>query len=240
MVKPDSWTATASVSHWGGAAGPPPPGGGGPLPGLDNGNMSPGEIQRLFDATRDADYAAIAEEARALATTLSGTVSTDVRAEAKAQLVRLKARHAQIFALDFFGADGREAVDGLIAGLEAVLAEDVMQEQSKEPASRHTGFEDLKGCAWVTRQGVHVDRIACAWLIRRFLDSKARFRFVDPQETPRARDPVQVPRGPADLEARAEAVKAYRVVSLERPASATTAARNVSSAPGAPARAART
>jgi hypothetical protein len=30
----------------------------------------------------------------------------------------------------------------------------------------------------VTRSGVHVDRIASAWLIRRFIDPKARFRFV--------------------------------------------------------------
>ena len=29
---------------------PPPPRGGGPLPGLDNGDMTPGEIQKLFDA----------------------------------------------------------------------------------------------------------------------------------------------------------------------------------------------
>ena len=35
---------------------------------------------------------------------------------------------------------------------------------------------------WVTRQGVHVDRIACAWLIRRFLDPEARFGFVAPRD----------------------------------------------------------
>jgi hypothetical protein len=33
------------------------------------------------------------------------------------------------------------------------------------------------GRTWVTRQGVHVDRIASAWLIRRFIDKKARFKF---------------------------------------------------------------
>lgn len=143
--------------------------------------LSDGDVRALFDAARDADYAAIAEEARALTATLSGIVSTDARTEAKAQLVRLKTRHAQIVALDFFGADGREAVDGLIAGLEAAFVEDVMQEQSKEPASKHTGFEDLKGHAWVTRQGVHVDRIACAWLIRRFIDERATFKFVPPR-----------------------------------------------------------
>src|SRR5690606_8437800 len=36
----------------------------------------------------------------------------------------------------------------------------------------------LKNRVWVTRRGVHVDRIASAWLIRRFIDPKARFKFV--------------------------------------------------------------
>jgi hypothetical protein len=34
------------------------------------------------------------------------------------------------------------------------------------------------GRTWVTRQGVHVDRIACSWLIRRFIDSDAVIHFV--------------------------------------------------------------
>ena len=34
------------------------------------------------------------------------------------------------------------------------------------------------GRTWVTRQNVHVDRIASAWLIRRFIDVEARFKFV--------------------------------------------------------------
>jgi hypothetical protein len=38
---------------------------------------------------------------------------------------------------------------------------------------------------WATRTGVHVDRAACAWLIRRFLDPAAEFVFVaDPDEVP--------------------------------------------------------
>ena len=32
----------------------------------------------------------------------------------------------------------------------------------------------------MTRRGVQVDRIASAWLIRRFIDHRARFRFVEP------------------------------------------------------------
>jgi hypothetical protein len=38
---------------------------------------------------------------------------------------------------------------------------------------------------WATRAGIHVDRTACAWLIRRFVDPEAEFVFVDdPDEVP--------------------------------------------------------
>ena len=38
---------------------------------------------------------------------------------------------------------------------------------------------------WATRAGVHVDRAACAWLLRRFVDPDAEFVFVDdPDEVP--------------------------------------------------------
>ena len=38
---------------------------------------------------------------------------------------------------------------------------------------------------WATRPGVHIDRAACAWLIRRFLDADAQFLFVsDPEDVP--------------------------------------------------------
>jgi len=38
---------------------------------------------------------------------------------------------------------------------------------------------------WATRSGPHVDRTACAWLIRRFVDPEAEFVFVDdPDEVP--------------------------------------------------------
>jgi hypothetical protein len=43
------------------------------------------------------------------------------------------------------------------------------------------GLADLKGRTWVTRTGVHVDRIGSAWLIRRFIDPQAGFKFVAPK-----------------------------------------------------------
>jgi hypothetical protein len=46
---------------------------------------------------------------------------------------------------------------------------------------------------WATRAGVHVDRAACAWLIRRFIDPDARFVFLDnPAEVPADATPFDI------------------------------------------------
>jgi hypothetical protein len=44
--------------------------------------------------------------------------------------------------------------------------------------STSTSVPSVRGATWVTRTDVHVDRIASAWLIRRFIDPEARFKFV--------------------------------------------------------------
>src|SRR5262249_7751753 len=65
-------------------------------------------------------------------------------------------------------------------GIESRL-EDDMPGAAQTTSSARQGLADLQGRTWVTRQGVHVDRIACAWLIRRFIDPGARFKFVPPR-----------------------------------------------------------
>mgnify|MGYP001124496267 CR=1 FL=1 len=41
---------------------------------------------------------------------------------------------------------------------------------------------------WVTRENVHVDRVACPWLIKRFVDPQAEFLFVPPEKVPEVVD----------------------------------------------------
>src|SRR5262245_15534395 len=139
------------------------------------------EVRSLFDSARDADYEALAKEARPLMKRLAKAASSETLAEAKAQLARLKARLAQIVAIDFFGANGRETADGLLAGIEAKIAEGEPPDTPEAPAPAAKDVDDLQGRVWVTRQGVHIDRIASAWLIRNFIDPRARFKFVPPR-----------------------------------------------------------
>jgi hypothetical protein len=139
--------------------------------------LSDAQVRALFDAARDADYEAIADEIRSLAKALDVDGGVEKQAEVRAQLRRLRKRLAEIVTIDFFAANGRVSVEGLIAGLEAEVAEKNTMKAEDTRAAIET-IADLKGRTWVTRHGVHVDRIACSWLIRRFIDADAVFRFV--------------------------------------------------------------
>ena|SRR5690242_5692503 len=133
------------------------------------------ELEAMFQAARDADYQAIAEEARALAASLNKPKrGKEPMPDAQNTVRRLRKRLAATFALDFFSASGRETADGLVSAIEARLTATLPVPESLAPAAT----EAFTGRTWVTRQGVHVDRIACAWLIRRFIDTDATFKFV--------------------------------------------------------------
>jgi hypothetical protein len=138
--------------------------------------LSDEELRALFDRARDADYAEVVKHARALAKPRRNAKSETV-AERRAQVARLRKRLAEIVAVDFFGAIGRETAEALVRSLEARLNEDesVMDKAMVEPAN---ALGTLHNRTWVTRRGVYADRIASAWLIRRFIDPEARFKFV--------------------------------------------------------------
>lgn len=128
--------------------------------------LADGDLRGLFDAARDADYAAIAEEAR--------NVTEAADDEAEAGLRRLRRRFEQVAAIDFFQAEGRAAAEAALAGLEGRMK----RGQAQPGKSTGKAGERPTGRVWVTRASVYVDRIASAWLIRRFVDPKARFKFV--------------------------------------------------------------
>ena len=103
--------------------------------------LSDHQVRDLFNVARDADYQEIAEEARAIATDLQKDLRPEKRTEFKARLTRLKTRRDAAVAIDFFGANGRETVDGLVAELQNELATQKDTELMTEPATRHRGSE---------------------------------------------------------------------------------------------------
>jgi len=126
------------------------------------------DLRALFNSARNADYEELAEGARRAID--GGPVSG-------AEIAKFQRRLAEIVRLDFFGAEGRQLAESALRELDeqSYAHPDV----SRSDAPPHLSPANLKNRVWVTRRGVHVDRIASAWLIRRFIDRKARFKFVD-------------------------------------------------------------
>jgi hypothetical protein len=143
--------------------------------------LDPGTEKALlerFRTERDADYASLAESIRQrMGRSRRSGETRPTRDDLPSFLASARRRCEEIARIDFFEASGRGPVDRLIAELEKRAR--MAPRQPAKPA------RELQGRTWVTRRGVQVDRIASAWLIRRFLDPKARFRFVDPKEPPR-------------------------------------------------------
>ena len=143
--------------------------------------LSDEQVEALFQVARGAEYDQIAEEARRLAESPLPDEQREAtrRTQLEIDLTRLKRRLAEVVAIDFFGAPGREAAEGLVSGVEARMTG---KNSMLGPDSARTfRREDFLGKTWVTRKGIYVDRIASAWLIRRFIDPDARFKFVPPK-----------------------------------------------------------
>lgn len=138
--------------------------------GLDD-----GELRGMFVAARNEDYAQLAEEARTLARRVEDAGTDGERSDIASQVGRLRKQLSEVAAIDFFEADGRDTVEQTIVGLENHLQQgsEAMTPQQGTPVAPPA---DSK--VWVTREHVQIDRIASAWLIRRFVDPAARFKFV--------------------------------------------------------------
>jgi hypothetical protein len=139
--------------------------------------LSDEEVRALFDRARDADYSELAKEVQALAKSLQRKAGRDTAAELRGQVARLRKRLAEIAAIDFFGAIGRETAEELLSGVETRLEKD--EPVAGKTTKRQPDLQEiLHNRTWVTREGVYADRIASAWLIHRFIDPEARFKFV--------------------------------------------------------------
>src|SRR5512143_2569890 len=139
--------------------------------------LSDDQVVALFQTAREADYRELAEQAREVAASLPkrGPPPENRRIEVANQIARLRRRLSELEAIDFFGAPGREIAEGLVSGLEARMKPSVESHQAAKPT---LGREDYRGRTWVTRTGIKVDRMASAWLIRKFIDPQARFKYV--------------------------------------------------------------
>jgi len=143
--------------------------------------MNDRQVQDAFNAARDADYQALAEELATIREALPapGSKDADKALDAARQLLMRSRKHmAEIEAIDFFGADGHDAVEAQMRTLLERTSEPAPASDAAVAALTAEQSASYSARTWVTRRGVKVDRIASAWLIRRFIDTDARFKFV--------------------------------------------------------------
>jgi hypothetical protein len=132
------------------------------------------DIERRFIDARNADYAEISAAAKQLAKKLEARrIAPEQIAALTDQHGKLAQRFGEVAAIDFLHVPGREAAEGLLAAIARALPRD-----GEKPGEPLAVVARPSGATWVTRTGVHVDRIASSWLIRRFIDPDARFKFV--------------------------------------------------------------
>ena len=139
--------------------------------------LSDEEIESLFNAARAADYGPIAKEAnRLVKRTAAGFPDEARRTQAEADLSRLRRRFDEVAAIDFFAAPQAGSINAVLARLATRVRRE--EKTSAGVADRERSLGDLRARTWVTRRGLHIDRLASAWLIRRFIDPEAEFKFV--------------------------------------------------------------
>lgn len=140
--------------------------------------LDPGADAGLVEEFRRTRQAAYAELAAELQRAQRAGASRPRHTGRRDRLARYRQRLAAIEKIDFFGSAGRDRVMTLLAAVEGG------GKGAPHKAGGGEG-EQYRNRLWVTRKLPGVDRMGSAWLIRRFIDSAARFDFcADARQVP--------------------------------------------------------
>ncbi|AYC34058.1 chromate resistance protein [Pseudomonas cavernae] len=129
----------------------------------------------LFD--RAEDYAKLRDEIEAC----QAQLTPDNALASTKQVRKLRKAFAQLAGIDFFPGAARQQVDIALQSLETAISQALSKD---EPSSHDQPIprlerRDHRGRVWATRKRPWVDRLASAWLIRRFIDPTATILWLD-------------------------------------------------------------
>jgi hypothetical protein len=132
------------------------------------------ELRALFDRT--AEYA----EAIQRLEILKRTLTRSGEPQARAQLASVAREVTTIVARDFFPGEPRKQMEGALTDAQAAINARFEPDEPRAAHRRihHRSAKDYRGRTWATREHLWIDRIASAWLIRRFIDPHARFLWL--------------------------------------------------------------
>lgn len=142
------------------------------------------EIRMLFNKQRDKEYKLIEKEIdeieRRIQNIKKGTKNQDKR-RLFVQLNKLNREFEDINKIDFFDAESGRAIGKKMKTIKTEISTIAGFETKKEKPAGIVpkSINEFKGKIWVTRKKPFVDRMASAWLIRKFIDKDAAFDFKD-------------------------------------------------------------
>lgn len=128
-----------------------------------------GNFAALFD--RSADFATLLAD---IATAREG-MSPDTANEAQKQARKLRKAFGNLAAIDFFPGEAQKQADEALRDFEQRAAWALSPDEPHpiNNAITRLSIQDYRGRCWATRRRPWVDRLACAWLIRRHIDPHA-------------------------------------------------------------------
>jgi hypothetical protein len=103
-------------------------------------------------------------------------LNSETAADNIKQVRKLRKAFTQLVSIDFFPSEAQRQTEHALTGLELKIHQTLSpNEPSNLPASDIAVIKitDYQGRVWATRCRPWADRLACAWLIRRFIDSQA-------------------------------------------------------------------
>ena len=147
--------------------------------------MTDAEIRRLFTAQADQEYHRIEKSVEVLERRVQsirkGTKSEGGK-RLSAEAVKFTKELEEVGRRDYFQASRGQALRKRVQALEAGLREVGKKAPEKAIPITLKRAHDFQGKAWATRKNPFVDRMASAWLIKRFIDPKAAFTFIDERD----------------------------------------------------------
>ena len=143
-------------------------------------------IVQSFQDARSEDFKALAASVNRVATSRRAN-SPAARRQGERALRAAQQRLAELETIDFGGSPERKRAVTAVAALAERL---IPRERKKAMPTKaeQLATPNFKGRTWVTRPRPGVDRMSSAWLIRRFIDPKARFDFRTNTPGPRSRE----------------------------------------------------
>ena len=130
------------------------------------------------------------EEYAALLTTIAqvrASLAETTEAQARRVLQQVRRDYEALLAIDYFPGPAQAQSAQALADAEAAVTRYFSPDEPQplQAGIRHLERTAYRGKVWATRQRVWVDRVASAWLIRRFIDPDARFLWLQtPQDCP--------------------------------------------------------